>query len=787
MTQLVPVSSRKDVFAILKQHGYPTAVSLDGEKIRLDHAGSKTFWFFGKEFHTDEGKTFVLAHFGDWKLGTHHEYVSDTDGFTEAELKEVRAKAKAAQSRYEKERLEKQMDAARESEKAWEEASGPNGHVPAYFRLKKIPALFGCKTEDEGETLLVPTRDIDGKLHGIQRIKGDGEKSYTPGQRIDGCFHLIGENFAEKGLLYVCEGVATGASIHLATGMPVVCAFHAGNLEPVCVALRDRFRTLPIVVVADNDRWTRKPDGSPWNPGHDYAARAAESSSSVVAHLRFEHLDSKPTDANDLHLLEGLDKLAAVIRETRVLAPAQILSSMVRVTAQGKVVTPRELDVAERLIEFYDGRLCRQERDLFVFTGTHWKHLGLEDQDRIKQQIQICYGGQAESAKLESTFKMLLVYTPKAGRDMFTPAPWVVNFRNGSLFIERGPGPTDYRLEFRPHNASDFLVNVLPYDYDPKWRETSWAVQNPEFHGMLERVFEGDDDRTEKVAALGQMYGACLVPSFPHLFFCWGEPGTGKSTVMKIAARLVAPENMCSVEPHEFAGFNMETMAGKLVNIDTDVDVHKPIADAIVKKIEDRVPMRIRRKGVKDIMAPLPSTHIFGGNAIPKTLEGASRAHDRRWTFLGFHRVMARGNYNKEYASWCFERGPQGILAFALYGLESLLKAGGHFTQPTSGSAKMEEWHLETDVVGQFLRDVEEGEVLDNQTVVVRDREAKIERKRLWEVFKAWHEDARGSAPRFDRMTLYKRLVQKGFEVKTVRGVRLFAGLGTRIAEGADH
>lgn len=780
-------ASRKDIFETLREQGYPHDVSLDGEKIRRDHAGKNTFWFFGKEFHTDEGKTFIVANYGDWKLGTHHEYVSDIDGFTEGELKEVTTKAKAARTRYEKEKKEKQDEAARESEIAWEQAGGANGHLPPYVVYKKMGALFGCKTEDEGNTLLVPCRDIDGKLWGIQRIYGVDQKSYTTGQRISGCFHLLGENIAGSGLLYLCEGVATAASINLATGVPTVCAFHAGNLEPVAVAIRDRYPTLPIVIVADNDRWTKKDDGSPWNPGHEAAERAARASSSVVAYLRFANLETKPTDANDLHCLEGLDQLRAVIQETRAVAPAQILSPMVRITAAGKLVLPKELEVARRILDYYDGRLCRQEKDLFTYTGTHWRHLEIADHDRIKQQIQVCYGGQVDAKRLESALRMLMIYTPPSGRDLFTPAPWVANFRNGSLFIERGAKPSEYRLDFRTHNPADFLINVLPYDYDPKWKDTPWQNQNREFTAMLARVFEGDPDALEKTRALGQMFGACLVPTFPHLFFLWGEPGTGKSTVMKIAARLVDQANLCSVEPHEFHGFNMETMAGKLVNIDTDVDVHKPIADSVVKKIEDRVPMRIRRKGLKDINAPLPATHIFGGNAIPKTLEGASRAHDRRWTFLGFNRVMTTGgNYNKEYASWCFEQSPQGVLAFALMGLADLLAQGGHFLQPESGKKKMEEWHLETDVVGRFIKDVEDGDVLDQNTKVFVAKEAKIPRARVWTIFVAWHEEARQAAPRFDRNALYTRLEQKGFRQKMIRGVRYIEGLGSGPTEGAD-
>ena len=42
-----------------------------------------------------------------------------------------------------------------------------------------------------------------------------------------------------QGVLVVCEGFATGASIHEATGHAVAVAFNAGNLLPVAQALPD--------------------------------------------------------------------------------------------------------------------------------------------------------------------------------------------------------------------------------------------------------------------------------------------------------------------------------------------------------------------------------------------------------------------------------------------------------------------------------------------------------------------------------------------------------------------
>jgi putative DNA primase/helicase len=77
---------------------------------------------------------------------------------------------------------------------------------------------------------------VAGTLHGIQAIGPDGVKWFNTGATVAGHFHLIG---TPAGRLYLCEGYATGATIHEATGAAVAVAFHAGNLKAVAKILRE--------------------------------------------------------------------------------------------------------------------------------------------------------------------------------------------------------------------------------------------------------------------------------------------------------------------------------------------------------------------------------------------------------------------------------------------------------------------------------------------------------------------------------------------------------------------
>jgi putative DNA primase/helicase len=71
-----------------------------------------------------------------------------------------------------------------------------------------------------------------------------------PNSKTKGCFYTIG---TETDLLLLCEGYATGASIHMATGEQVVVCFSSGNLPDVAAVLREKHPSKEIIVCADND------------------------------------------------------------------------------------------------------------------------------------------------------------------------------------------------------------------------------------------------------------------------------------------------------------------------------------------------------------------------------------------------------------------------------------------------------------------------------------------------------------------------------------------------------
>lgn len=151
--------------------------------------------------------------------------------------------------------VEKQIEADRakcraESKRDWERFTLPPEDHP-YLVAKGIPAL-GIRWMESGNKLVVPVIDMAGTLHGWQTIGPDGEKRFKTNTAKSGHFHRI-KGIAGNGRIIICEGLATGASIFLATGAAVLVAFDCGNLLSVSMAARERWPEKQIILAADND------------------------------------------------------------------------------------------------------------------------------------------------------------------------------------------------------------------------------------------------------------------------------------------------------------------------------------------------------------------------------------------------------------------------------------------------------------------------------------------------------------------------------------------------------
>jgi phage/plasmid primase-like uncharacterized protein/phage/plasmid-associated DNA primase len=771
-------------------------------------------WYIGNEL-VGKGATLTAE---DWRTKNR---ISISDGIDKSDpaMREMLA---AAREKYQAEKLRlqelKRTHAQNDIKKYNTEASEWRGES-AYLQRKQIPRAFGAlaiESSIEGTDLIIPMRDEHGAFWNYQTILASGFKSFVPGARVDGLWYeLTSENVAPD-VIMITEGFATGCSVQQAQPqVKVVCAFTAGNLEDVARAVRLIYPHARIIICADDD-WKTEP-----NTGREAAERAADVACASCAYPVFPKVRGLDwTDFNDLmcgysidivreQLTRAIDtasapsaawleafslsvafatntatpKKAAKI-ETIGIKREQSLNAIdpyingvapmaLRTNKQGMPILPSEFETATELYKYYEGRCIISEESIFIYDQTHWKEVDTCNESKIIVQIQVLYGGAATNSKLKATYEQFVRLIPEAGKNMFIPNPYIINFLNGTLHVEREVSGAVWVIRFDRHKKEDLCTNIIPITYD----ETR-SKRNLEFEAMVDRIFSEAIDKEGKIKALRQMYGACIAPIFPHLFMLHGSGGSGKSSLIIPAQRLVHKDNWAAVEPHEFKGFTMESMVGKLVNIVLDINVQEPIEDSHIKKIEDRVPVRIDRKFKTALNAPLPAVHIFGGNEIPATFEKGSGAHRRRWTFLNVGGFKAVGNYSKNFANEAFDTSPDGVLNWALVGLQEVLDANGHYYVPESSAEKMEEWQIEHDPVAQWVKEIGEGEV---ENIVLKEG-ARMKRSESWPLFCEWYNTAYNKKPRISKSRFYNALVKVHemhlpIELKVFDGVRYFTSL----------
>lgn len=252
------------------------------------------------------------------KTGVKEKWVATGHHLTEEQLQTLKTEAKAKAEQRQQEQKAKQAKAIEAAVEKLAAAVAASPDHP-YFAQKGIQPVARV-AQDKNGNLLVPLFDLSKSvtappLQSIQTITPGGAKIYEKDcPKTGGTFILdTAQALQQKDpsqraqTILVAEGLATGASLHEATGLPVAVAFDAYNLSAVGERLRGAYPDIPLTFCADNDY------GQTNNPGVRYAQSAAELTGGKVIIPTFNDEDKKkwkgqkgPSDFNDMAALRGL-------------------------------------------------------------------------------------------------------------------------------------------------------------------------------------------------------------------------------------------------------------------------------------------------------------------------------------------------------------------------------------------------------------------------------------------------------------------------------------------------
>jgi antirestriction protein ArdC/phage/plasmid primase-like uncharacterized protein len=244
----------------------------------------------------------------NFKVGDPVKWVFTGSKLTQAERAEM---ARTAQVRREQQARETEATHKHTAKRAYgiyQNAKKAEQQHP-YLQRKGVEA-HGLKQDGHGN-LLVPMRDAKGFQFNNQTITENGDKLFMRDGRKKGLFHQIGaekQGIADLKKVIIAEGYATAASIHKATGYPVLVAFDAGNLMPVAKSIRALNPNVAITIAADNDHEKTWKPTQQFNVGVEKAKEAAVAVGGDVIIPKFTaaQIEKGLTDFNDLHKDTGL-------------------------------------------------------------------------------------------------------------------------------------------------------------------------------------------------------------------------------------------------------------------------------------------------------------------------------------------------------------------------------------------------------------------------------------------------------------------------------------------------
>ncbi len=280
---------------------------MDGKQHRVDVEGDKK----GRK------SGMYVGHLDDYPAGYIHNHKTGeeirwkasrpTSGMSQADRDRFREKVGRERDARDAERRHIEAVVAHKATAMWNRAKPIRSH--AYLTRKAVGA-HSVKQDRHGN-LLVPMRDVAGKIWSLQTIDQDGGKLYLKNGRKTGTHAVLGK-LEPNAPIIIAEGYATAATMREVTGLPAVAAFDSGNLLDVAKAYREADPTRPIILAGDNDHHLPRRETPLPNVGMEKATMAVEAVGGVLLLPAFTPADGG-TDWNDYAAQHGREALRATV------------------------------------------------------------------------------------------------------------------------------------------------------------------------------------------------------------------------------------------------------------------------------------------------------------------------------------------------------------------------------------------------------------------------------------------------------------------------------------------
>lgn len=632
-----------------KQHG-PCPACGGHDRFRLDDKGGRGT-FICNQCGAGDGLDLVArvigkatkdaAHLVAGVLGLPHVAIHSDEREQLRQQQQARTEAEQQQQQLKRKKATRRaasiMTDSRQGVSPYLEAKGLHGVSVA---LSQHVLAVGEQTFPPGSLVVPLYADFGGELVNIQLIDTLGHKSYLAGGQKAGACHRI----PGGPLVAICEGYATGLSIHLATGATVYCAMDAGNLLAVARLVRgmdDPLQPCRVILCADND------EGTAGNPGKTKAEQAAAEIGAKLA------LPPEAGDWNDYHQAHGQEETKRAIMSQIEQAKEQEASQREEPRAEVAKEEPKAAEViplrpglSNQGVEI--GKMAPSQRaellrerlgevavnmvaaTVYRYTGSLWEHVPDAMQRREMAAIYADHGVPFSSKMLSGVVDTMKEMIPL----MAVPRDDLIGFANGVYDMAA--------RAFRLHSPADGLLshNGIPYG-EPLPGETLETCA-PHFIKWLSHAADSDAAKMERIKAALFMV---LANRYDWQLFLevTGEGGSGKSVMANLCELLVGSRNVGSSSMKRLeSDFGLESVWDKRLILLPDQP--KYIGDgATLKAITGGDEVSINQKGKAMFSAKVRAV-VLATNNEPMVITERNGGMSRRRVIFTFNNVVAEAD-----------------------------------------------------------------------------------------------------------------------------------------------
>jgi len=271
--------------------------------------------------------------------------------------------------------------------------------------------------------------------------------------------------------------------------------------------------------------------------------------------------------------------------------------------------------------------------------------------------------------------------------------PWLFNCANGTLHLKTG--------KLKPHDPTDLITRVCPFDYDPDAKFEKWER-------FLARILEDVDLQMYVYKALG--YSLTGHVGEQVFFFAYGAKGAnGKSTFMEVIQAILGGYSkamqsetlMLQHNGRAGASPDIARLKGARFVSAPETPVGRRLDEQLVKQLTGGDTI-VARYLYQDEFEFRPNLKLWMvGNHKPQ-IQGADQAIWRRVRLIPFNVVIPEDERNPNMTEELLQEA-SGILNWMVMGCLDWQEEG--LKAPAKVMEAVSEYFDEMDVLGRFLED----------------------------------------------------------------------------------